>query len=76
MRSFEHEEVGTSYTSQQPVDDSHDGHQPVTGEVEPAPLGESVRPGVARHLLGAGLVEHDTQVRQVEHRQQSKHQID
>ena len=75
MRSFEHRELGTIYPSYQPIDESHPGHQPVTGEVQLAPLVESVGPGVAGHLLGTGLVEHDAQVGQVEHCHQPKHQI-
>ena len=61
---------------EQPVDGGEDGHDPVAGEVQLAPLGEGVGPGVAGHLLGAGLVEHDPQVGEVEHGRQPEQQVD
>ena len=76
MRSFEHKELGTSYPSYQPIDESHPRDQPVAGEVQSGPLVEGVGPGVAGHLLGARLVKHDAEVGQVEHCQQPEHQID
>ena len=48
----------------------------MAGEVQLAPLGEGVGPGVAGHLLGAGLVEHDPQVGEVEHGRQPEQQVD
>ena len=48
----------------------------MTGEVQLSPFLEGVGPGVPGDLLGAGLVEHDAQVGQVEHGQQAKYQID
>ena len=48
----------------------------MTCVVQVPPLGQGVRPAVTRHLLGAGLVEHNAKVGQVKHRHQPEHQID
>ena len=62
--------------SEEPVDCGQDAHRPVAGVVQVPPLAHGVGPAVACSLVGAGLVEHDAQVGQVEHGQQPEYQID
>ena len=62
--------------SEEPVDCGQDAHRPVACVVQVPPLAHGVSPAVACGLVGAGLVEHDAQVGQVEHGQQPEYQID
>ena len=47
----------------------------MAGVVQVPPLAQGVGPAVAGRLVGAGLVEHDAQVGQVEHRHEPKQQV-
>ena len=48
----------------------------MAGVVQVPPLAQGVGPAVAGRLVGAGLVEHDAQVGQVEHGEQAGDQVD